>query len=413
MEHVPTTSKNVDVKIRQRNGRYQVRWRAEGVQRGKTFDTLSRAVQFREQLGDPAPGGPSRGESTISVGQLFSEWLPTRSHLAPSTAQRDLDFIRRYIGPYFTHQSVSNVTNHDIGQWVIALRVDGGTRTAQGGGRRALAPGTVFKALQLFRQALDHAVHQGLVERNVTAGIKVPGHTKPRLAPPPLAHEKIALVLDALSGRGPEHAALAHLMADTGLRIGEALALDVRHLDTEDGQRSVTVEQSWSQSEDRLHFEIGGVKTDHAHRVVPTLRPATVALLAKLTGDKPHDAPLFVGSHGSRLRPDNYRNRVFNPTVHKIDERLTPHSLRHYAISSWLSDGVKPLTVMEWAGHANLQMIQTTYAHYIDVGVNEKRCALEDLEAKRVKRDAQLSPLEAPDTATPNVIPLRRPDRSA
>jgi integrase len=41
------------------------------------------------------------------------------------------------------------------------------------------------------------------------------------------------------------------------------------------------------------------------------------------------------------------------------------HSLRHYAISSWLASGVDLKTTQNWAGHATLTLTIDLYGHMI------------------------------------------------
>ena len=71
----------------------------------------------------------------------------------------------------------------------------------------------------------------------------------------------------------------------------------------------------------------------------------------------------------SRDRPDmlgNLTRRLLAPLEAQVG---TPdygwHSLRHYAISSWLASGVDLKTAQYWAGHATLALTMDTYAHLI------------------------------------------------
>jgi len=57
------------------------------------------------------------------------------------------------------------------------------------------------------------------------------------------------------------------------------------------------------------------------------------------------------------------RNVAEAAKVSRSDRRIYPHVLRHAAISNWLLAEVPPATVARWAGHSDLKLIMTTYAH--------------------------------------------------
>jgi integrase len=399
MHHDDTYSRSMKgVTIRKRGGRYQVRWRQDGRERGATFRTEAEATSLRGSL----LAGTRRGRRDVgrmTAYQLFEQWFDTRIHCAPQTKKRDIAFVNNYVFPFFGDKAIDEIEPWDARNWKEFLLA--GCKGEQIGGSdfRALAPATVYKALQLFSQALDYAVQEGYVRQNVVSGTDVKDHTKAlvkaagfREAP---SHEVAALVIEALAQLGPMHEALGRLLCDSGLRIGEALALDARHLILTPDRYAVVVEQSWNLTENLRHLHVGEVKTFASARVVPTLRPSTAALLATLaSGKKPWD-PVFAGERGARIHPTNYRNRTFNLAVRPIDTSLTPHSLRHYAISSWLEAGMDEWTAAKYAGHKSIQMIRTRYGHAIQkTKVAEARLCTA-LEQHRLDIERQLLPLVA------------------
>ena len=46
---------------------------------------------------------------------------------------------------------------------------------------------------------------------------------------------------------------------------------------------------------------------------------------------------------------------------------MTPHDLRHAAVSTWLNGGVPPTTVAEWTGHS-VEVLLRIYAKCLDGG---------------------------------------------
>ena len=57
------------------------------------------------------------------------------------------------------------------------------------------------------------------------------------------------------------------------------------------------------------------------------------------------------------------RNVAEIAKVSRSDRRIYPHVLRHAAISNWLLADINPAVVARWAGHSDLKLIMSTYAH--------------------------------------------------
>ena len=142
---------------------------------------------------------------------------------------------------------------------------------------------------------------------------------------------------------GQRDLALFMLLYGAGLRIGEALALDVRDA---------------TGAGDSLRVTGKGNK----QRVVPLLprvRQAIDAYLALRPDGAPADAPLFVGVQGKRLNP-GVAQRRFRELRALLDlpESATPHALRHSFATHLLGGGADLRTIQELLGHASLQTTQ-------------------------------------------------------
>lgn len=402
--------------IRSRGVRHQVRWRQAGRECGKTFDSMDKAMAFRDSLFATSRRGRHSPRS-MTVANLFREWYGTRTDCAPQTRKRDVSFSKNYILRYFGDKAIDEIEPWDVRHWVQFLRAGSADQEIEGAVFRALAPATVHKAVQLFSQALNYAVQEGYVDSNVVAGVKVKDHTLAlvkktgfRKAP---SHEVAACVVEALADVAPMHGLAGRLICETGLRIGEVLALDVRHLVLGPERYAVTVEQSWNTSEDLHHGEIGEVKTFSSPRFVPTLRPSTAELLKGLVDGKDPWSPVFSGPRGARWHPSNWRNRIFLPAARPIDPTIVPHDLRHYAISSWLEAGMSELTAAGYAGHSSVELIRRRYGHAIQKTKVAEAALCTALEQHRLGVERQLLPLVEEPAAfldgevTAKIIPLR------
>ena len=169
-----------------------------------------------------------------------------------------------------------------------------------------------------------------------------------------LTHEQVAQLADAAG----ERARLVILvLAFCGLRFGELAALRVRRVDLM--RRRLEVAESVT--------EVGGVATfgspkAHQSRSVPLPRFVVEELAEHITGRGP-DEFVFPAPGGGVLRLMNWRRRVFDPAARAAGlEGLTPHELRHTAVSLAIAAGASPKDVQRMVGHASAAVTLDVYA---------------------------------------------------
>ncbi len=141
--------------------------------------------------------------------------------------------------------------------------------------------------------------------------------------------------------------ALMCLLYGAGLRIDEALALNIRDLPAADDALRVTGK-------------------GNKQRIVPLL-PALRAALAGWLKQHPKpapDAPLFLGVQGRRLNAGVVQKslREFR-RLNGLPEHATPHALRHSFATHLLAGGADLRSIQELLGHASLSTTQ----RYTDV----------------------------------------------
>lgn len=136
--------------------------------------------------------------------------------------------------------------------------------------------------------------------------------------------------------------ALMALLYGGGLRIDEALSLDIRHV-PKPGQALLVAGK-------------GG-----RERIIPILPAVHQALLA-WTALHPSPAPgepLFLGARGKRLNAAIAQKtlREFR-RANGLPEHTTPHALRHSFATHLLSNGADLRSIQELLGHASLSTTQ-------------------------------------------------------
>jgi integrase len=133
------------------------------------------------------------------------------------------------------------------------------------------------------------------------------------------------------------------LLAGTGLRAGEALGLEVKHLS--DDCRTITVEQSCWEG------DIQTPKTKNAHRQVD-VSPKLAELLTAFVADR-QSGLLFANRSGKPLSQTNILRRSLHPILSELGvEKAGFHAMRRFR-TTWLRKQRAPEDLIRfWLGHA-------------------------------------------------------------
>jgi integrase len=135
---------------------------------------------------------------------------------------------------------------------------------------------------------------------------------------------------------------LSVLLAGTGLRVGEALGLEIRHI-SPDG-RTLRVEQSaWAST-------IQSPKTANAHRQVD-LHSELAAMLAEFVEGR--NGLVFRNANGNLMSQTNTLRREFHPLLKRLGiEKQGFHGFRRFRCTWLRRNAVSEDLVKYWLGHA-------------------------------------------------------------
>ena len=152
---------------------------------------------------------------------------------------------------------------------------------------------------------------------------------------------------------------LAEVLIGTGIRIGEAIALEWRDVDWDGAALKV--------SRAAKNGTVGGTKGDRARVVM--LAPYLVELLREHRTEQAAEFGLsklvFTSPQGCMLNRHNVRGRGHARTVRNADlpPKLRLHDLRHTAATLWLAAGESIYFVQQQLGHADIQTTIDLYGH--------------------------------------------------
>jgi len=217
--------------------------------------------------------------------------------------------------------------------------------------RPAARPATLQRKAACLRSFYRHLRREGVISHDPTADLRAP--RKSQKLPKVLSRGDVDKLLRAPKGTEPgalRDRALLELMYACGLRASEAIALEVGDIDLQAGV---------------LRARGKGSK----ERLVPVGREAISAVRAYLHQGRSvltatSDArELFVNRRGTGLtRQGLYKIVQRHARAVGLEDRMSPHTLRHTFATHLLAGGCDLRAVQEMLGHADVATTQI-YTH--------------------------------------------------
>jgi len=216
--------------------------------------------------------------------------------------------------------------------------------------RTTKTPATVARKLACVKGWFRFLVSQGTVSQSPAGFIESPRLWK-RL-PQALHEPDVERLLGSVAETdiGIRDRAILELLYGSGLRVSEAVSLDVSHLNLEVG----FLRCFGKGSKERL-VPVGRMARQALQRYLHEVRPRFVRR-------QPQTTAIFVNRGGHRLT----RQRVWQLVRRYADaggvKRIGPHGLRHSFATHLLAHGADLRTVQELLGHSNISTTQR-YTH--------------------------------------------------
>lgn len=298
-----------------------------------------------------------------TFGEWLDKWLTSykKGQLKPSTYESYEMLINVHIKPALGKVPLAKLQAHMLQSFynekLAKGRVDG-----KGG----LSTRMVRYLHAIIRQALQQAVKEGLLSRNVADATNPPAVKSKQMRP--LTEEELLAFFEA--ARGDRLFPAYVLAATTGLRRGELLGLCWDCVDLEHGIITVkrqllalkdgpTLEETTKSKSGRRSV----VLTDDAIRELKAWRKRQ-AQEKLLMGEAYQDNGLvFCKEDGTPLDPREFTKR-FQRLLEKAGlPKVRLHDLRHTHASLLLARGVHPKVVQERLGHSSITITLDLYSH--------------------------------------------------
>jgi integrase len=298
-----------------------------------------------------------------TVGHLVDLWQQHRDGIdSPSTVRGRAALLERIRGR-FGRVKLDALNGRHLDEWYAELRQEG------------LAPSTILNAHSTMRAILRQGVKWDMCTEKATRQASPP--ERPRRQSETLTASAVRALIDSAS---PDLRVCAHLLAATGMRRGELLALTLADIDwmthvIRIDKRLVVDKEGRMQVKPATKTGtvrtvpvdpatlgmLAGRRLEIAARLCDLgVDPMTTGVTCALIPDLAHDPT------GRTPRHPNWLTLAWSRHCRRQGARMRVHDLRHWHASMLLDAGVPVTTVSKRLGHASTKMTLDTYAHGLE-----------------------------------------------
>lgn len=272
--------------------------------------------------------------------------------------------IKQQIAPRIGMLQVNSLVASDVQQMINDMV------------KEDLSYSTIKKAYDTLNQRFKLAINQEQVNKNPTLGVVLPKQKNKKNSEIQYFSKEQCKELIEESRRIYDYnnknvyrlGELVPFLIFTGLRIGEAIALEWKDIDYK--HKTITVNKNVVEVKSKetgkyILEKQDSTKTDSSTRIIPISNNAMECIknLKEINGDKRF---IFASQTGQYISPSNF-NRMFRGIQKALNYEVTLglHSLRHTFATLMLNNGIDVKIVSELLGHSNVSVTYNIYIHTI------------------------------------------------
>ncbi len=320
----------------------------------KAAEVVASTIRAKLQLGEfdledpkPVPTFNEYADSWISIN------IPATCK--ESTVRGYKDVLRLHVLPGFGDFIVTDITRGMVKDFLLDKNNNGYKKSTTNHMKNVIS-GILNKALDDEIIQVNPALNLGknfLKTKDRTQSIGV------------LTSDELKHLLDTVKKHFPRHYTLFLLLARTGVRIGEALALQWNDLDF--NNRSIEIKRSTARGKITTPKSGKARPVDMSLQLAEILKEHETACkkkgLALGLGELPEY--VFTNECGNIIDTDNWRYRVFYKAVKKAGiKRIRIHDLRHTYATLRISKGDNVADVSNQLGHHSVKFTMDIYYHW-------------------------------------------------
>jgi integrase len=300
-------------------------------------------------------------QTDIPLSDFLEVWIKEykKGTVRKNTLELHQNNIKNHISPYFKSILLRNIKPMMYQKFLNHL-------TEKGYSKR-----TVELIHSTFHNALEKAVTLSKLEKNPCNGVTIKGQKK-NIAIKFIESENIPTFLQEAHQYGYIYWIFFKVLIETGMRKGEAAALQWTDIDLKNQTISITKTLDFTAKDDEELF--GDTKTFNSPRTIKisqglvndlrhTMNVQNHNKLA-LNEIYRHDLNLVLCRNDGNIMPKSSLFNAFERILKKAGLPSIPiHSLRHTHAVILLEAGVEMKFIQERLGHGSIQITSDVYAH--------------------------------------------------
>jgi len=323
----------------------------------RSFDTQREANAWRHKRVEEIQQGLVFIGAKIQFSKFLDDWLVVvENSVRPNTYIQYSQIVHQHIVPVLGKILLKDLRpDHVQKLYTVKLKNGISARTTQ-----------LIHAV--IHRALNHALKQGLVARNVSDAVTRP--KVPRKEMKTLDDYQVRQLLQAAEETRMQ--TLFWIAVSTGLRKGEILGLKWSDLDWNNGRLQI---QRQVQRIKGVGLVLCEPKSASGRRVI-ILGEKTLDRLRKhkeeqyrernRAGDMWKENDLIFPSPNGTILDQSKVNKVYKKCLQKAGlPNLRFHDLRHSAATLMLQQGIHPKVVQERLGHSDISLTLNIYSHVL------------------------------------------------
>jgi integrase len=266
--------------------------------------------------------------------------------------------LTKHVVPAFGSERLNSIDYSRLKAWVI-------------GQSGQYAKDSVRLQLAVLRNMLQEAVNEGILTVNPVMKLGKFYRSAKRIKEKidPFTIEELHRIEEKCRERFPEFYPFILCMARTGMRIGEATALQWHDMDFEKNYIVVRRNIPHHRQVETTKTEASQRKVDMSPELLFEMKRLRTERKKKLLAEgKVFDAEewVFPTEDGTPIHYTNFLRRVWHKAQDQAQvRRRTPHDLRHTWASHMLASGADLAYVSAQLGHANPSITLRIYSHWV------------------------------------------------
>jgi integrase len=297
--------------------------------------------------------------SKTTISNWLRNWLKDYKSikLKPTTYDCYEKLIEKHMIPEFGDFMLKDLKSNNIQRFYNNIYKNG----------NCLSSATVRKIHTILKSALDQAVTNDLLYKNPANDTELPELKQKEIKVFTIQEQKRFIIY----AEGYRLYSAFIVQLDTGLRLGEILALEWQDVELTKGiinvNKNIVLVKNRNEDDERSTELIvqNSTKTKNGKRKIPLTQRSILLLKELKLKQQAKSNIVFCSEKGTHVSPRNYE-RTIEKVIKKANiEKCNSHTLRHTYATRLFENGVAAKTVSELLGHANISITLNIYTHVL------------------------------------------------